>query len=220
VGAGCGGIARWLAERVGPRGQVVATDIDTRYLTGWPAGGGRARLDVVRHDVTVDPRPGERFDLVHARMVLAHLPERDAVVGRLASWLAPGGALVVEDIDYALLGYHPVLPAPAFEAVVAAVLDYLRPRSTFEPAFGRRLPGLLRGHGLTDVRSEWRSVLIQGGSPEVAYVTAGLEQVRDGLVAAGLVSAAQVEEAMTSCANPSFAVMTPLLVSAWGRIPA
>ena len=32
IGAGRGSMATWLAERVGPAGQVVATDIDTRYL--------------------------------------------------------------------------------------------------------------------------------------------------------------------------------------------
>jgi predicted O-methyltransferase YrrM len=32
VGAGGGGVARWLAERVGETGRVVATDINTRFL--------------------------------------------------------------------------------------------------------------------------------------------------------------------------------------------
>jgi hypothetical protein len=32
VGAGRGSMAAWLAERVGPAGQVVATDIDCRHL--------------------------------------------------------------------------------------------------------------------------------------------------------------------------------------------
>src|SRR4051794_23261295 len=34
VGAGEGGIARWMADRVGPIGRVVAADIDTRFLDG------------------------------------------------------------------------------------------------------------------------------------------------------------------------------------------
>jgi 2-polyprenyl-3-methyl-5-hydroxy-6-metoxy-1,4-benzoquinol methylase len=34
VAAGRGSMAVWLAEQVGPAGQVVATDIDTRYLQG------------------------------------------------------------------------------------------------------------------------------------------------------------------------------------------
>ena len=34
IAAGRGSMAVWLAEQVGPAGQVVATDIDTRYLQG------------------------------------------------------------------------------------------------------------------------------------------------------------------------------------------
>ena len=37
VGAGGGSIARWLGERVGASGSVLATDIDIRYLAGLPA---------------------------------------------------------------------------------------------------------------------------------------------------------------------------------------
>src|SRR6201996_1921304 len=32
IGAGGGSIARWLAERVGPTGSVLATDIDPRVI--------------------------------------------------------------------------------------------------------------------------------------------------------------------------------------------
>ena len=32
VGAGGGSIARWLAERVGPSGHVVATDLDVQFV--------------------------------------------------------------------------------------------------------------------------------------------------------------------------------------------
>ena len=34
VAAGTGGVARWMAEKVGTRGHVVATDLDTRFLDG------------------------------------------------------------------------------------------------------------------------------------------------------------------------------------------
>src|SRR5437773_5494354 len=74
VGAGEGSIARWLSARVGP-GSVVATDLDTRFL-GFPASGN---VEVLRHDVTADPCPGEPFDLIHARFVLCHLPGRQPV---------------------------------------------------------------------------------------------------------------------------------------------
>ena len=70
VGAGATTVPAWLAGRVGPTGQVLATDIDLACLqtTGDPP------FEVRRHDITADPAPAETFDLVHARLLLEHLP--------------------------------------------------------------------------------------------------------------------------------------------------
>src|SRR5262245_18346844 len=73
VGAGAGSIASWMCERVGRGGHVVATDIDTRFLTTLR----RSNLEVRRHDVAADALPERQFDLVHARLVLVHLPKRE-----------------------------------------------------------------------------------------------------------------------------------------------
>ncbi len=95
VGAGVGSVAAWLSEQVGgDGGSVLATDIDTRFLDELKA----QRLSVLRHDVTKDPLPDATFDLVHARFVLEHLPEREYVIDRLVNSLTPGGLLVIESI--------------------------------------------------------------------------------------------------------------------------
>jgi methylase of polypeptide subunit release factors len=51
VGFGAGGVALWLARRVGSAGRVLATDLDPRFLDGH----GRANLDVRQHDIVTDP---------------------------------------------------------------------------------------------------------------------------------------------------------------------
>jgi hypothetical protein len=55
-------VPAWLAERVGPDGHVVATDIEPSGITA-PDG---APIEVRRHDVAYDEPPGDGFDLVHA----------------------------------------------------------------------------------------------------------------------------------------------------------
>lgn len=85
VGAGAGSIARWLSGTVGSGGEVLATDIDTRFLTGLSESNLRVRC----HDITADGLPAASFDLVHCRLVLAHLPGREAVLRKLAAAL-PG----------------------------------------------------------------------------------------------------------------------------------
>ena len=73
AGAGTGSLAVALAERVGADGSVTALDADTRFL----APLASEHLIVVEADLTASDLPAGRFDLVHARLVLEHLPERD-----------------------------------------------------------------------------------------------------------------------------------------------
>src|SRR5262249_9995586 len=71
VGAGDGSVARWLADRVGPQGRVVATDLDPRFLIGLDLHN----LEVRRHDLVRDDLEAGGYDLVHCRFVLMHLPD-------------------------------------------------------------------------------------------------------------------------------------------------
>ncbi|MEU7162941.1 methyltransferase, partial [Streptomyces chrestomyceticus] len=98
VGAGGPTVPAWLAERVGPAGHVVATDIDTSWMRE------AAGYEVLRHDVAAQAPPeGGPFDLIHARLVLVHVADRDQALRSMAEALRPGGWLVVEDGDPALL---------------------------------------------------------------------------------------------------------------------
>ena len=66
VGAGGGSVVEWLCARVGESGQVVATDLDTRFVErlDFP------QLEARRHDITSDPLPRRRS--LFSRLVLEH----------------------------------------------------------------------------------------------------------------------------------------------------
>ncbi len=89
VGAGGGSIATWLAAKVEPAGEVLATDISTRHLDVVD----RPNVEVRRHDILGDPLPEEGFDLVHARLVVEHLGRR--ALERMAAAVRPGGWVVL-----------------------------------------------------------------------------------------------------------------------------
>jgi 2-polyprenyl-3-methyl-5-hydroxy-6-metoxy-1,4-benzoquinol methylase len=122
VGAGGGSIAEWLAGQVGPDGRVLATDIDTRFLEQL---SHKKNVEVRRHDIVSDSLPERAFDLVHARLVLLHLPERDRVLGRMAAALKPGGWLLTE--EFVRLGHHVTVFAAA--VVLFAVNYFVRAAS-------------------------------------------------------------------------------------------
>jgi SAM-dependent methyltransferase len=94
VGAGAPSVPTWLAEQVGPTGQVVATDIDTSWIDRGVTG-----FEVQRHDVGTEPAPRGPFDLVHARLVLVHVHERSQALATMIDALRPGGWLLSEEAD-------------------------------------------------------------------------------------------------------------------------
>jgi SAM-dependent methyltransferase len=91
LGSGAGTIANHLAERTGPDGQVVAVDLATDHLVAHP------RVEVYRHDINDGVPVAGSFDLIHARLLLLHLPRRQEILAMLADALAPGGWLVLTE---------------------------------------------------------------------------------------------------------------------------
>ena len=53
----------------------------------------------VRLDLTIDPIPQERFDLIYTSMTFHHIEDTDAMLGKLHSLLSPGGHLCIADLD-------------------------------------------------------------------------------------------------------------------------
>jgi ubiquinone/menaquinone biosynthesis C-methylase UbiE len=102
VGGGGGSIAAWFAERCGKSGHVLVTDLDPRFLLV-SALLDQPAIEIRRHDIGSDPLPEQSFDLIHARLVLIHVPAREQALQRMVTALKPGGWLVIEDFDLTLL---------------------------------------------------------------------------------------------------------------------
>lgn len=161
LGAGGGSIARWLADRTGQSGSVVATDLDISNLRDHPG------VDVRRHDINDGVPPGGPYDLIHARLVLMHVPGREQILGRLVDSLAPGGWLVLGEFTDRPL--H-VLSAPAeSDAKLFAYMQHLSTR-VVSPAQGlsfqwaAEVPEQMRAAGLTDFHAIEYSRTTVGGT--------------------------------------------------------
>jgi SAM-dependent methyltransferase len=217
VGAGAGSIARWLCDRVGPDGRVVATDLDTGFLEGMHA----KNLEVRRHDIDNDELEEGAFDLVHTRLVLEHIPERDLAFKRMVAALRPGGWLVVEDFDWASLlaapsctagELHTRLYGGPLRAVFAAV------GASYE--YGRCLPLHFRAAGLVDVGAEGRVHVALAGTPAAGWWQLSMHKLRAPLLSTGALSQAELDEALAACDDPGYCSYYPNLVTVWGRRPA
>jgi SAM-dependent methyltransferase len=215
VGGGGGSIAVWLSERIGPSGRVVVTDINTRFLESLK----QPNLEVLRHNIVTDPLPEGAFDLVHARLVLMHLPVRDSVLARLVAALKPGGWLLDEEFDTLSLCADPDL-APGEEPLktVAAMHDVLTQRGV-DLRFGRLLYGRLRSVGLTDVGADGRLFMLPGRSAGARLARANFGQLRETMIGGGHVTAEEFERDLTRLDAEDFRMPSPILWAAWGRRP-
>jgi SAM-dependent methyltransferase len=215
VGGGNGSIASWLADRVGSEGQVLATDIDPRFLEilGFP------NLQVRRHDIAVDSLPEAAFDLVHARLVLMHLPQRETALARMISALKPGGWLVDEEYDSFSLPADPrVSPGEVRLQTQAAMMKYLDDGGV-DQLYGRRLLGRLKAHGLANIGAEARAFMWQPGSPGAALVRATFELLRGAMIEGNYISPEQFDKDVARLDDSDFLMPSPILWSAWGRRP-
>lgn len=215
IGAGGGSVARWLAGRVGPRGRVVATDRDPRFLHDLHG----PTIEVRRHDIVLDDVEEAAYDVVHCRALLLHLPEPARALRRMAGAVRPGGWLLVEDADYVtMVATDPAHPrAAAFDRAVAELCDAMRRVGLVDLQFGRRIPGLVSGLDLIDVGLEATAALRHGGGPEAALLRRSLYRSRAAVRNIDSVPFGTFGAAIAATRDPSFAFLDALSVAAWGR---
>jgi SAM-dependent methyltransferase len=211
AGAGGGSVVEWLAEQVGTTGGVLAVDLDVRFVEPLRS----ATVEVLQADLVTDELPEATFDLIHTRMVLEHLAERDLVLDKLVRALRPGGTIVVEDYDWAAFGFESAEGSE--ERVSDGILAFMT-AAGFDGAYGRRVVGALADRGLEQVRGEGRSLVIDEAHPGFAFFALSFEQLAPSAVEAGYMTAedaAVVGERLKAGGR----IITPTLVAAIGQAP-
>jgi ubiquinone/menaquinone biosynthesis C-methylase UbiE len=211
VGAGAGSIAAWLADEVGPDGPWWPLDLHSLPVPYVQ------RLTVVRHDITSHPVLRPPFDLIRARLVLMHLPQRPEVLRALVNTLMPGGALVVEDWDQTRReGRVLCAPSPAdkslFEYFHDCLIDAFA-ESGVDPGWASMVPVAMVDAGLADVSVDYTSESWR--APGFLPLAGSIAQMRDQLVKQGLTSQDldRVRELMN---DPHVMIRTPPFVSTAG----
>lgn len=220
--AGCGGgeVSLELARAVGPEGCVLGVDLDEVKLEAGRAEAaiaGLSNVEFLAADVVAAalPRPG--FDLAYARFLLTHLREPGQALCRLADLLAPGGLLVVEDIDYRGHFIHP--PSAAFAAYVDLYRRTAQARGG-DHDIGPRLPGLLEEAGIRPAQMNVvHPAAMRGEEKLVSAIT--MEAIADAVLKAGFATRAEVDgivdELYRLVRDETTVMGTVRVVQAWGR---
>jgi SAM-dependent methyltransferase len=106
LGCGPGWSTRLIRDTLRPA-RTVGLDSSPSFLEAARASGPPDTGWFV-HDVTSVPFPTGPADLLHARFVLCHLTEPEAVLLRWLGQLNPGGYLLAQD-DEEIIARHPLL---------------------------------------------------------------------------------------------------------------
>jgi hypothetical protein len=205
VGAGNGSIARWMADQVGPAGQVLAVDLD-------PGGAGptaaRSSRCVLWTWWRIRSRPA---------------PGTSSTNGWCCSTSRNGGRC------------SPVWWRPWRRAACSWSRTWTPARSAPwtgpARAFNRLLRGRggvsdfaanvlrsLREHGLAGTGASGYVAIDHGGTGWATVQAANARQLRDGLVGEGI-APEDLDRFLEVLGDPETVVGSSVLISAWGRRP-
>jgi SAM-dependent methyltransferase len=207
VGGGHGSITRWLCDRVGASGHVTATDLQVDALNAL----NLPNLTVLQHDIRHDDFPQRSFDLVHARAVLMHVDDRMAILQRMASWLAPGGWLLVEEPDF---GMWEADHDPAWSAHAGAWHEAFPHGS---PSQGRSLLRQIHRLGLEHIGADAELDVVAVGTPLADFYRLSLAALHEQCVASGILTEGESAAATARLDAPDFLGCGFVYIGAWGR---
>jgi SAM-dependent methyltransferase len=223
AGSGPGETMRLMAERVGAAGHVLGADIDEtlgRQAVAMLHGLGHSQCEFVAVDLTDDaPLPGAPFDLVYARLLLFHLPERVAGLRRLWENVAAGGFLLVQDYD--LRGINVTPPLPSLDELGRVIMDAFT-ASGCDIQTGARLPELFAQAGIgppddTDVAGRLELLAdIQ------TMLTTVYRSILPAAIRHGVTTESHAASVLADFENdvkrfPERPTLWPLLIGAWKR---
>lgn len=198
-GSGLSQLTRAMARQAGVRavGLERSAEQIAEAMRQARAAGEEHLLELRESDVLGAQVEAGAYDLAHARFVLEHVHDPLAVVKAMVRAVRPGGRIVLQDDDHDVLRLWPEPPGlrPLWRA-------YMRTydRLGNDPIVGRRLTALLHDAGARPTRCTWLFFGACAGEPAFPAFVENLHfllaATRDTIVGAGLLGAAEVDEAL------------------------
>ena len=106
LGCGWGSLSLWMAEHY-PNARILGvsnSQSQKAYIDAAARARGLTNLEIVTSDMNVFA-PGATFDRVVSVEMFEHMRNYEALLARIASWLAPGGRLFVHIFTHRAFAY-------------------------------------------------------------------------------------------------------------------
>jgi len=188
IGAGAGSMMRWMSDKVGATGKVIAVDCDTRFIRDCPLNN----VKIIEADILQIPLD-KLFDLIHVRHVLVHL-ENQELLTKIWQLLKPGGWLVIEEADFSANRF--ITGTEAQQQSVEKVNEAMQRMFTNQGkdyALGIKLPSFLQQLGFENLIIG-NDVAISAGNSDIAtMMKLSARQLTDKYLATGKVKRSDIE---------------------------
>ena len=216
IGGGRGSIANWLCQQAGSRGSVTAIDLDARFLRAY----SNANLQIVETDIRQFELVEEKYDLIHARDVLVHLEDREALLQKMTRALKRGGWILLEEPDVITDTADPLSPRDLrelYQKVTESIYRFLQGKG-LDPYFGRKVFGILKSLGYASLQAEGRVHVFSGGCDRIKSPhMMAFAQLQEAIVSAGYITAPEFSAFLQLANDSSFAWREGLTMSVWGQ---
>ncbi len=223
LGCGGGDVTLELAIRVGPTGRVVGIDMDEVKLElarRDAREAGLANVEFRRLSAYEWSEP-DRYDIVYCRNFLQHLARPVDVVRAMWAGLRPGGALVVEDVEFSAAFCDP--PNRWHQFWLDTYQAVLRSHGG-DPATGRKLHRLFWAAGVSAPLTVTMSQRVDLADEYKHMPGLTVAATAEAIVADGLADADTVAQAVAALAeyadDPKTMVGSPRMFQVWARKPA
>jgi len=197
IGCGIALLEVELARQIGPASSILATDVSSDQLIiakHHAEMAGVSNLSFMQLDIDkIDSLPGQ-FDRIHCRFVLSHLilEKVYTAIPRLYNLLAPGGILLLEEIETLdSLACEPL--NQAYEKWKDLVFtQFAIGGGDCSP--GRKIKDFLHAKGYAATFSFYQPTLYT--AREKSILSLGVESVKEKLLTAQAISQTEIDEIM------------------------
>jgi SAM-dependent methyltransferase len=173
-------------------------------------------FEATAHDVTSEDLPPSKFDFVHTRWLLHHLPHPERAIERMIAALRPGGWLLLEEVDF-----FPVQTSKSqlYVDFMLALSGTVVAASGRDCLWARELPAIVAQRGLEEVGGEGDFPILRGGSPMAEFFQITGQQMRERVIASGALSGERFDAGLALLAEPNFWAFAGADIAVWGRRP-
>ena len=223
VDIGCGpiGILDLLSQRVGPRDSVIGLERESRFVAMAYAEIAKRNLDnvkIIEADALNTGLEKNAFDLVHERLVMVNISDREALLSEMLSLLRHNGTIVLSDIDNVSWLCQP--PHPSWEILLNAFHTVFHAGGG-NGFIGRRLPIMLHAAGVRNVQIKITVATPEVGDYRRTHLLSLIDPVREKVIAKGLLDEKQLRDHRDALSrhlnDPATVVIDKLFVQSWGQ---